>query len=102
MREEARKELDDIKVRLNRLLEERAITGFYLMIDRGFEDYEQEIEINLLQMCAIYRTMLEVIAYKKGYTRDEARKFIDALEEVSAMRREDGSLVELMEKGEKS
>lgn len=100
MREEATKELTEIKERLERLFDEKEITGFYLMVDRGFEDYEQMVQINLLQMCAIYRTMLDVIAYEKGYTREEARKFIDALEEVSAMRRAAGTLEEVMGKGE--
>lgn len=102
MKEEARKELDEIKVRLKKLFDEKEISGFYLMVDRGFEDYDQEIEINLLQMCAIYRTMLEVIAYKKGYTTDEARKFIDALVEITTERRGAGTLKEMMEKGERS
>lgn len=100
MNEEAAKRLNEIKEGLKKLYEEKEITGFYLMVDRGFEDYAQEIKINLLQMCSIHQTMLNIIAYMKGYTTDEARKFIDALEEITATQRDAGALKEMMERAE--
>lgn len=101
MKEQTTKELEEIKERLNRLFDRKEITGFYLMFDRGFEDYEQEIKINFLQMCIVYQTIVNVIAYVKDCTSDEAKKYIEELVELSTMHREAGTLEEMMEKGGK-
>lgn len=101
MKKDTTKELEEIKERLNSLFDRKEITGFYLMFDRGFEDYEQEIKINFLQMCTIYQTIVNVIAYVKDCTADEAKKSIEELVELSTMHREAGTLKEMMERGEK-
>lgn len=100
MKKDTTKELEEIKERLNSLFDRKEITGFYLMFDRGFEDYEQEIRINFLQMCIVYQTIVNVIAYLKGCTDDEAKKCIEEMVELSTMHREAGTLKEMMEREE--
>lgn len=98
MKKDTTRELEEIKERLNELFDRKEITGFYLMFDRGFEDYEQEIRINFLQMCIVYQTIVNVIAYLKDCTNVEAKKCIEEMVELSTMHREVGTLKKMMER----